>query len=64
MATSATDKLAPRICRITDVVDEPLDIRAPVIGNLDLLETSLENAVEPLVSILPDVRKFVKAAKK
>jgi hypothetical protein len=52
-----------RILRITDVTDEPLGFLAPIGGYAKMPLVTLEQAIEPLLSILPDVRSHAYVAK-
>ncbi|CAF4947539.1 unnamed protein product, partial [Rotaria socialis] len=52
-----------RILRITDVEQESLEILAPIGGYSSVPLVSLEEAVKPLVPILPDVQSNAYAAK-
>ncbi|CAF1410204.1 unnamed protein product [Rotaria magnacalcarata] len=51
-----------RISRMNDVVQESLEILAPIGGYSKMPLVSLEEAVEPLVSILPDVQSHAYTA--
>ncbi|CAF4638536.1 unnamed protein product, partial [Rotaria socialis] len=52
-----------RILRITDVAQESLEILAPISGYSRVPLVSLEEAVKPLVPILPDVQSNAYVAK-
>ncbi|CAF4236010.1 unnamed protein product [Rotaria socialis] len=52
-----------RILRITDVAEESLKFLAPIGGYSRMPLVSLEEAVEPLVPILPDVQSHAYVAK-
>ncbi|CAF5149210.1 unnamed protein product, partial [Rotaria sp. Silwood1] len=54
---------AQRILRITDIAQEPLQFLAPISGYGKAPLVSLEQAVEPLVPILPEVQSYAYAAK-
>ncbi|CAF1353121.1 unnamed protein product [Rotaria sp. Silwood1] len=54
---------AQRILRITDVAQEPLEFLAPISGYGKEPLVSLEQAIEPLVPILPDVQSHAYVAK-
>ncbi|CAF4299509.1 unnamed protein product, partial [Rotaria magnacalcarata] len=47
-----------RIARMNDVVQESLEILAPIGGYSKMPLVSLEEAIEPLISILPDVQSY------
>jgi hypothetical protein len=65
MATGEGDErnAAQRILRITDIVEEPLEMLLPISGYEEMPVVSLETAVEPLVSFLPAVQSFAYVAK-
>ncbi|CAM4949443.1 unnamed protein product [Rotaria socialis] len=52
-----------RVLRFSDVVQEPLEILAPIGGYSKVPLVSLEEAVKPLVPILPDVQAHAYVAK-
>ncbi|CAF4982752.1 unnamed protein product, partial [Rotaria socialis] len=58
MATAGggEEAIIQRISRMNDVVQESLEILAPIGGYSKMPLVSLEEAVEPLVPILPDVQ--------
>ncbi|CAF1552457.1 unnamed protein product, partial [Adineta steineri] len=65
MATGGKDEnLAQRVLRLTDIAKEPMDFLMPISGYEKMPIVSLEEAVEPLVSILPTVKSYACAAKK
>ncbi|CAF1314806.1 unnamed protein product [Adineta steineri] len=65
MATGGEDEyLAQRVLRLTDISKEPMDVLMPISGYEKMPLVSLEEAVEPLVSILPTVKSYARAAKK
>ncbi|CAF1487043.1 unnamed protein product [Adineta steineri] len=65
MATSGEDEyFAQRVLRLTDIPKEPMDFLMPISGYEKMPIVSLEEAVEPLVSILPTVKSYARAAKK
>ena len=57
------DVAAQRLLRITSVAEESLEFLAPIGGYAKLPLVSLEEAVEPLESILPDVQSHAYIAK-
>ena len=57
------DVAAQRLLRITNVAEESLEFLAPIGGYAKLPLVSLEEAVEPLESILPDVQSHAYIAK-
>ncbi|CAF2166814.1 unnamed protein product, partial [Rotaria magnacalcarata] len=57
------ESAAQRMQRISDITDEALRFIAHISGCEKMPLVSLEEAVEPLVSILPDVRRCVYVAK-
>lgn len=64
MATQeSSEVLAQRILRITDVAKEPLELLAPIGGYAKMPLVSLEEAVQPLIDILPDVQSHAYVAK-
>ncbi|CAF4716804.1 unnamed protein product, partial [Rotaria sp. Silwood1] len=63
MATGGEEVTAQSILRIIDIVDEPLEFLAPISGYGKMPLVSLEQAVEPLVPILPAVQAHVYVAK-
>ncbi|CAF3332213.1 unnamed protein product, partial [Rotaria sp. Silwood2] len=65
MATGGgEDATAQRILRITDIDLKPLEYLAPISGYAEEPLVSLEQAVEPLVPILPEVQSHAYVAKK
>ncbi|CAF4051171.1 unnamed protein product [Adineta steineri] len=65
MATGGEDEyFAQRVLRLTDIPKEPMDFLMPISGYEKMPIVSLEEAVEPLVSILPTVKSYARAAKK
>lgn len=58
-----SEAVTQRILRITDIVNEPLEFLAPIGGYAKTPLVSLEEAIEPLVSILPDVQSHAYVAK-
>ncbi|CAF1320192.1 unnamed protein product [Adineta steineri] len=65
MATGGgeSEAIAQRIIRITDIAEEPLEFLAPISGYGKMPLVSLEDAVKPLVSILPEVESHAYVAK-
>jgi hypothetical protein len=64
MATEGeSEAIAQRILRISDIAEEPLEFLAPISGYAKMPLVTLEEAVEPLVSILPDVQSHAYVAK-
>ncbi|CAF0747060.1 unnamed protein product [Adineta steineri] len=64
MATGGEDEyVAQRVLRLTDIPKEPKDFLMPISGYENMPIVSLEEAVEPLVSILPRVKSYVRTAK-
>jgi hypothetical protein len=64
MATSEEGEVIPQLfLRITDVFEEPLKYIAPISGYAKMPLVSLEQAVEPLVPILPNVQNQAYIAK-
>ncbi|CAF2419033.1 unnamed protein product [Rotaria sp. Silwood2] len=64
MATGgAQEATIHRILRLTDVVQEPLEFLAPISGFGKMPLVPLEEAVKPLVPILPDVQSHAYVAK-
>ena len=55
--------MAQRILRITDVAQEPLEFLSPIGGYAKMPLVSLEEAVKPLVDILPDVQSHAYVAR-
>ena len=62
MATSGNSK-APQYMRISDIAEEPQKMLIPIRGYDNEPLVPLEKAVEPLVSLLPDVQDYVYVAK-
>jgi hypothetical protein len=54
---------AQRILRFSDIAKEPLEILMPIVGYEEMPIFPLEMAVEPLISFLPSVEKYVYVAK-
>ena len=49
--------------RIADIAQEPLKTLPPITGYMDKPRVTLEKAIEPLISFLPDVQSHAKTAK-
>ncbi|CAF1401512.1 unnamed protein product [Adineta steineri] len=65
MATDGGDSyFTQRVLRFTDIAQEPMDFLMPISGYEEMPIVSLEEAVEPLVSILPKVKSHAYVAKK
>ena len=62
MATSGNGNVQQYL-RVSDVAEEPLKMLMPICGFEEMPLVSLEEAVEPLLSILPNVQDYVHAAK-
>ncbi|CAF3151571.1 unnamed protein product [Rotaria sp. Silwood2] len=60
---SGEEAIAQSMSRIIDTVQEPLEFMAPIGGYEEMPLVSLEEAVEPLVSILPAVQSHAYVAK-
>ncbi|CAF1410231.1 unnamed protein product [Rotaria sordida] len=58
------EKIAQRVLRLTDIVEEPTDFLMPISGYEKMPIVSLEEAVEPLIPLLPSVKSYAYAAKK
>ncbi|CAF1654887.1 unnamed protein product, partial [Adineta ricciae] len=52
-----------RMLRMTDIINEPLEFLTPISGYAKMPLVSLEQAIEPLVSILPEVQSNAYVAK-
>ncbi|CAF0988062.1 unnamed protein product [Adineta ricciae] len=64
MAVAGGNETTPqRMLRMTDIINEPLEFLAPISGYAEMPLVSLEQALEPLVSILPEVQSHVYVAK-
>ncbi|CAF4348840.1 unnamed protein product, partial [Rotaria sordida] len=64
MATGGgQEATAQRILRIADIAQEPLEFLAPISGYEKEPLVSLEQAVEPLVSIVPKIQSHAYVAK-
>ncbi|CAF3190973.1 unnamed protein product [Rotaria sp. Silwood2] len=64
MATvGGEEAIAQRILRVTDVVEEPLEFLAPISGYGKESLVTLEEAVKPLVPILPEIQSHAYVAK-
>ncbi|CAF4008602.1 unnamed protein product, partial [Rotaria sordida] len=59
----ATDEITQRILRISDIDKEPQEILAPIHSYDQMPLMSLEEAVQPLVPILPAVQDYAYMAK-
>lgn len=57
------EQKAHHIFRITDIDKDPFHILKPISGYEDMALVSLEIAVEPLISILPDIQHYVSIVK-
>ncbi|CAF4912879.1 unnamed protein product, partial [Rotaria sp. Silwood1] len=65
MATGGgQEATAQRFLRITDIDQEPLEFIAPIGGYEEMPLVSLEEAVKPLVPILPAVQSHASVAKR
>ncbi|CAF4597765.1 unnamed protein product [Rotaria sp. Silwood2] len=62
MATGG-DSNAQQYVRISDIANEPQEMLMPIRGYEKMPLVSLEKAVEPLVSILPEVQDYAYVAK-
>ncbi|CAF1548775.1 unnamed protein product, partial [Rotaria sp. Silwood1] len=62
MATGE-DGDAQRFMRVSDINKEPLEMQMPICGHEKMPLVSLEEAVAPLVSILPEVQHYASVAK-
>ena len=52
-----------RMLRMADITNEPLEFLTPISGYAKMPLVSLEQAIEPLVSILPEVQSYAYVAK-
>lgn len=59
----ATKEVQQRMQRISDIEKEPQQMLAPIQGYDRMPLMSLEEAVQPLVSILPDIQDYAYTAK-
>lgn len=62
MATSGND-LEQQYVRVSDIKKEPLEMHMPIRGYEEMPIVSLEQAIEPLLSILPKIQDYVYVAK-
>ena len=62
MATGGSSDTQQSV-RVSDIVKEPQKMLMPICGYEDMPLVSLEEAVEPLVPILPRIRDYVYVAK-
>ena len=62
MATSGSSDM-PQYLRVSDIAKEPQKMLMPIRGYENEPLVPLEKAVEPLISILPDVQDYVYVAK-
>ncbi|CAF4037130.1 unnamed protein product, partial [Rotaria sordida] len=58
------EKIVQRVLRLTDIAQEPSDFLMPISGYEKMPIVTLEEAVEPLVPLLPAVKSYAYAAKK
>ncbi|CAF3269707.1 unnamed protein product [Rotaria sp. Silwood2] len=58
------EQIAQRVLRLTDIAKEPSDFLMPISGYEKMPIVTLEQAVEPLVSLLPAVKTYAYAAKR
>ncbi len=64
MATDdGKDALIQKVLRITDIAEEPLEFLAAISGYEEKPIVSIEEAVKPLVSILPFLESYTYTAK-
>lgn len=62
-ANNAKEAIAQRVRRLTDIADEPHDFLMPVDGYRNVPIVSLEEAVKPLLTLLPAVLNYVELVK-
>jgi hypothetical protein len=62
MATGGNDG-TQRYVRVSDIAKEPLEMHMPIRGYEKMPLVSLEEAVKPLVSMLPEIQDYVYVAK-
>ena len=63
MTSGGQEGNTQRILRITDIADEPLEVLSRIEGYEKMPVVSLEEAVETLVDLLPQVQDYAHAAK-
>jgi len=64
MATAyVDDKTSQHNLRFSDIADEPLRVLLPIEGYETMPLVSLEEAVDPLLHLLPDIQRKVWVAK-
>ncbi|CAF3026451.1 unnamed protein product [Rotaria sp. Silwood2] len=63
-AGGGDEEIVQRILRFTDVAQEPTDFLMPISGYEKMPIVSLEEAVKPLVSLLPAIKSYAYAAKR
>src|SRR3984957_15887930 len=62
-AGGGREKIAQRILRLTDIAQEPIEMLLPISGYEKKPLVPLEEAVKPLVPLLPAVQSYAYAAK-
>ena len=62
-AGGGREKIAQRVLRLTDIAEEPIEMLLPISGYEKKPLVPLEEAVKPLVPLLPAVQSYAYAAK-
>ena len=63
IAAETTQDMEQRIVRLSDVVNEPLEMLLPISGFQNMPIVPLETAVQPLVYLVPGVENYTYIAK-
>jgi hypothetical protein len=63
LAISGREEVEQRILRISDIVEEPHEMLLPISGYDEVPLVSLEEAIKPLISLLPKIRDYAHVAK-
>jgi hypothetical protein len=63
MVINGREEAEQSILRISDIAEEPHEMLMPIGGYDEMPLVSLEEAVKPLISLLPKIRDCVRAAK-
>jgi hypothetical protein len=63
MVISGREEAERSLLRISDIAEEPHEMLMPISGYDEMPLVSLEEAVKPLISLLPKIRNYAHAAK-
>jgi hypothetical protein len=63
LAIRGREEVEQRILRSSDIVEEPREMLMPIDGYSEVPLVSLEEAIKPLISLLPKIRDYANVAK-